>query len=49
MKRIILLMILARLVSQRRGVAETVLFGVEQHCKKVGDAGAKLEARAEPV
>ena len=37
------------LVSQRRGVAEIVLFGAEQHCQEVDDAGAKLEARAEPV
>ena len=36
-------------IPQRRGVAEIVLFGAEQHSQEVDDAGAKLEARAEPV
>jgi len=36
-------------IPQRRGVAEIVLFGAEQHSQEVDDAVAKLEARAEPV
>ena len=32
-----------------KGVAQTVLFGVEQQSQEAKDVGAKLEDRAEPI
>lgn len=36
-------------VPKRLSVTQTVLFGVDHHCKKVDDAGAKLEACAQTI